>query len=96
MTFFGNIVYLRPCSVICGPRAWWGPQIIHYYNKQSQAISICFFQRDINMFLPCNLFVLPESNENWKAFTIKKNSFFFVILDFNFFLIIVIFYNPLS
>ena len=21
MTFFGNIVYLRPCSVICGPRA---------------------------------------------------------------------------
>jgi len=21
MTFFGNIVYLRPCSIICGPRA---------------------------------------------------------------------------
>ena len=21
MTFFGNIVYLRPCSVICGPSA---------------------------------------------------------------------------
>ena len=21
MTFFGNIFYLRPCSVICGPRA---------------------------------------------------------------------------
>ena len=48
MTFFGNIVYMRPCSVICGARHYAGANkqysrkshvIIIIINKQGQIIS---------------------------------------------------------
>ena len=56
MTFFGNIVY---CALVVSfaalaPRE--GRELFIIINKQGQAISMCFCQR--------NLFVLPESNEN--------------------------------
>ena len=44
MTFFGNIVYLRPCSVICSPRASRSGRKWHYAgaNKQYSLKKSCY------------------------------------------------------